>query len=251
MDPRVKSIVENLKVPMLMCTLQIKDKSLPNLLSHIGGTPYSEENDRLPVCRACKSPMQFVFQVHSHKKEQDSTLYCFYYCFGCNMEKGNKGFHLRSFENPTLDKLVKQPNRKPALPYAEFNWNVHWSLPEWDSLPFIDEKVQKILFETSGEDAEMDYDQAIEDLLFYDDQHDIHTHANILPGYVDTFSFFGGYPKFLGFPFYPTCACCDQHMELFMQLDSSNAHKLIWREEGCLYVFRCTRNANQFSILIQ
>lgn len=233
----VKKILENLKEPTLIYKLKTHQTHLPNTLSHIGGTPYSEEQDRLPVCRICKHSLKFVFQLNIPVNQNESELHCFYYCFSCNIENGNKGFEMKTYKNPSLSKLVKRDQWRSSIAYAEFEFEPHWSLPEWDSLPFINKDIQKTFLKEYKEDAEMEYEQLSEDML-----------RNL---HFDSFSFFGGYAKFLGFASYPACPHCGEHMELFMQLDSEDDKSLVWSDFGCLYIFRCKTQKDQFYILIQ
>lgn len=231
-----KHVIKQLLQPTLMYGLKAKRHSNPNLVSHVGGYPYSEKNDRLPTCKTCHHGMMFVFQLHI-PNEKESTLYSFYYCFHCRVDKGNKGFKMKTYDDPAVEKLVKREQWKSSIPYAEFEFEPQWSLPEWDALPFIDENIQKTLLKYSPEKAEIDYEEVVEELL--QDQP------------FEVFTFFGGYPKFLGFPQYPTCPHCEEHMDLFIQLDSDEGKQMVWNDYGCLYIFRCKNESNQFHILIQ
>lgn len=231
-----KNVIKKLLQPTLMYQLKAKRHGNPNLVSHVGGFPYAEKNDRLPTCKLCKHAMMFVFQLHI-PTEHTSTLYSFYYCFHCRTDKGSKGFKMKTYQNPTQEKMVQRNAWKSGIQYAEFEFEPQWSLPEWDALPFIDKTMQKTLTEQAEEKAEMMYEEVVEELL--EDQP------------FEVFSFFGGYPRFLGFPYYPTCAHCEEHMDLFIQLDSDESKNMVWNDYGCLYIFRCKNESNQFHILIQ
>ena len=45
---------------------------------------------------------------------------------------------MKTYTNPTQDKMVKREQWKSSISYAEFEFEPQWSLPEWDALPFID-----------------------------------------------------------------------------------------------------------------
>lgn len=236
MNLDTKDVIKKLLEPTLMYELKAKRFSEPNLLSHIGGFPYCEKNDRLPTCKTCNHPMTFIFQLHI-PTEKERTLYCFYYCHHCQMDKGSKGFKMKTYRNPTSEKMVKRDKWKSPIVYAEFEFEPQWSLPEWDALPFINKEVQSLLTKQLKEKAEMNYEDTVDELL--QDQP------------YEAFTFFGGYGKFLGFPTYPTCPHCEEHMELFIQLDTEESKKMVWKDYGCLYIFKCKNASNQFQILIQ
>ena len=236
MNTEAKKMIENLLEPTLMYQLKTKRHTEPNLRSHVGGYPYTEKNDRLPTCKMCHHAMTFVFQLHIPSEKQN-TLYSFYYCYACRPKSGNKGFNMRLHVNPSIEKMVQRDNWKSPLRYAEFEFEPQWSLPEWDALPFVDQSIQPRLTEQLKEKAEIQYEDTVEDLLR--DQP------------FEEFSYFGGYPKFIGYPKFPNCPHCKENMDLFIQLDSNEDKNMVWNEYGCLYIFRCKQESNQFHILIQ
>lgn len=232
----VKKLISNIKQPTLLYTLQTKRNSTPNLKSHIGGHPYTEKDDRLPICRSCKDGMDFVFQLHIPHWDASTELYAFYYCFACKKKAGNKGFEMKKYLNPNTTKTVHREHWASPIQYSEFIFTPSWSLPDWHSLPFVDANIQQNFMNEYKEEAEVEYETTREEVLE--------------TWNFDAFSFYGGYPNFLGFPVYPTCTHCDEKMELFIQLDTEDDKGMTWNEFGCLHIFKCKQSDN-FQILIQ
>lgn len=234
----VIKLISTIKEPTLLYTLQPKRSNGPNLKSHIGGYPYTELNDRLPICRSCKEGMDFVFQLSIPETDTRSTLYAFYYCFSCKKKSGYKGFEMKKYLNPNPSHIAKKEHWASPIQYADFVFTPTWSLPNWHSLPFVDINIQQNFINEYKNDAnaEVEYETAREEVLE--------------PMNFDSFSFYGGYPNFLGFPLFPTCVHCNEKMELFIQLDSEEEKRMTWNEYGCLHVFKC-KHSDNFQILIQ
>lgn len=238
MGLNVDRIIEKLKQPSMIYNFRSKRVNVPNLNSHFGGYPYFEKGEKVPVCKKCCNIMNFIFQLNiPNEDDQGSKVYCFYYCNNCNIEEGNKGFEMRIYENPSLQKVVKKDVLKSKIIYSDMEFDIFWSMPEWGSLPFIDNQVQELFYDNHKENAEIEYEKEVEKFVG----------SNTF----DEFSFFGGYPKFLDFAFYPECPHCKEDMELFLQVDTAEDLGIHWSDYGCLYIFRCKNNSNQFFILIQ
>lgn len=237
MSKEIENLLSNLKAPTLLYSLRKTRNISPYIGSYIGGIPYSEKNSRIPICRTCKKPMNFVFQLNIPSNDKRSNLHAFYYCFSCLPLKGKNGFKMVRYDDPSLQKMVKKNSWTSPINFSEFVFTPQWSLPEWNSLPFVDINVQTHFLSTYEEQAEVEYENLKDTIL---------NSWNF-----DSFSFYGGYANFLGFPAYPKCNHCDETMELFMQLDSNEEKGMTWNEYGCLHIFRCSTAPNNFEILIQ
>jgi uncharacterized protein YwqG len=237
MNSEITELVRKLKQPTLICKLQSKRNNKPNLNSYIGGHPYSEKKDRVPYCRICKKEMEFIFQLNIPVNKGNNTIYSFYYCQNCKMENGRNGFKVLKYNAPDPNKIYKKKIRKSSIQYAEFLFQPQWSLPDWNSLPFIDSSIQQHFSSEYKEDAEFEYEQIKENIL--------QTWS------FDAYSFYGGYPNFIGFPEFPTCPHCNDKMELFIQLDSEIEKHMTWKDHGCLQLFKCKNDTDNYEILIQ
>lgn len=236
MQINLSKLLQKIKKPILLFEFQSKKQKKPELMSYIGGTPYFEENKKTPICRLCKKPMMFVFQLYIPENNHN-VLYSFFYCFECSQVNGNKGFEIVKSINPSLKKLTTNPNLKSDIPYAEFKFEPYWSIPDWESLhetyPDLALSISKEFKEDSWGMYEQEREGILGDLAF------------------DSFSFYKGYPHFLNKPEFPKCDCCNQQMELWLQIDSYDDLGLVWDDFGCLHIFKCKNNNEHFKILIQ
>lgn len=238
MNVDIEKMLQDIKEPTLYFKFASVENSSPNLNSYVGGTPYSEKSDRTPTCRKCKNPMEFVFQLNIPKDTEDGFLmYVFYYCFECTSTSGNKGFKIIKYDNPSEEKNAYKNNLKSKIKYAEFDFDIQWSLPDWDSLGILKPTISKSFLKEYKADAPVIYENTKEKILN--------------DWSFNEFSFYGGYPNFLGFPNFPKCEGCDELMVPWFQIDSTEELGLVWKDYGCLHVFKCKNGNDNFKILIQ
>lgn len=237
MQSDANHILENIKKPKLVFEINPAKKQQDACLhSHFGGKPFSAKGDHPPLCHYCQKQMTFVFQLHIPYAEEQSNLYAMYYCFGCRAVSGNKGFSLQHYHNPKIEKANLEVVKSPVH-YGEFEFELYWSLPDWESLCILHPEVTDYFYSINEEEADMKYDEAKEDFL------DVWN--------FDTFSFYGGYSNFLNEPVFPSCDCCRKVMNPFIQIDSYAELGLDWGNYGVLYVFRCQNGKDNFKIIVQ
>ena len=231
----IEKRLKQLKKPTLVYTFDLNDDSSPNLLSHIGGKPYIQTHEKYPVCKTCKEKMNFVCQLYIPKKDQ-YFLYVFYYCFHCCSTKGNAGFDMRIYQNPTM-KNCKRSRRQEFISYAEFYFEPSWSLPSWEVLESYDPTTYEMIQELYPEEPFEAYEQCRANLIEFDG--------------IDFLAYYGGFPEFVKEVDVPICSCCQKQMKLFLQLNSFEEFSMVWGNVGCLYLFTCEKQAANFQIVVQ
>lgn len=237
MSNKLKGEIEKIKEPILIFDLYKKRKQTPNVESHVGGKPYIEKGTRYPICQCCKQPLDFVFQINKPINRSKSFMYSFFYCFNCSLDKGNKGFKMLKFENPDNKKARKDISYQSPFPYASFFFEPDWSLPDWDTLNLLYPGLADKFFDDHTDDAWSSYEKVKEEIIG--------------SKHFENFSFFGGYPNFLSEPEFPLCDCCNQTMNLWLQIDSIEEINMNWLDFGFLHIFSCRNGKETFKILIQ
>lgn len=228
--------LDAIKKPSLTFTLLEPNYQTPALKSYIGGTPFLPEATSLPLCHDCQQPLHFVMQLITYDKKPQ--LHSFFYCLTCCPTKGNKGFRVLSFpitENATPKGHFQQDRSFPTHQHLRFD--LTWSLPDWNALVVKDKRLSESFFVKYDAECQTIYESMRDDILETID--------------FDVLSFFGGYPNFAGYPHYPTCECCQKQMDLWLQMDSREDVDLVWRNYGCLYLFRCQNQLPYYEVLIQ
>jgi uncharacterized protein YwqG len=230
--------LHRIKKPMLSYYFQEPNYTTPLLKSYIGGRPYLPKNIKKPLCHSCGHPLYFVFQLHIPNEKKESTLYSFFYCTDCLPSKGNKGFRVLSFPHVHKKECKKNIDSiKSMSEHSHFQFKLDWSLPDWESLSLRYKKIANQFFEKYKEECQIEYEEAKDELLQNWE--------------FDSFSFYGGHPNFVSHPSFPLCDCCSKPMDLWIQLDTHEELGLIWKDYGCLYLFRCTEGKENYQLLIQ
>lgn len=237
MNVNAKEILEEIKKPKLTFDLlpSVKRPTVTTL-SHVGGKPFILEKQHPPLCHHCKKPMAFVFQLNVPRSETECNLYVFYYCFSCKPTKGNKGFAILNYPNPDINK-AKQDVSKSKITLSNFEFELYWSLPDWESLAVVHPEVAEYFMNLDDEEFDIKYDETKEEFL------DMWN--------FDTFSFYGGYPNFLNGPVFPTCDCCNKIMKPWIQFDSYDELGFYWNKHGVLHIFKCANEKENYKIIIQ
>ena len=232
-----RDLLESIKKAKLTFDLLPSRKSnVISTHSHVGGTPFMLEGEHPPLCHDCQQPMPFIFQLHVPYNEHESQLYAMYYCFHCKPQQGNRGFTIKTYRNPSIEQANQTAKRSP-IQYGEFEFELYWSLPEWEVLSILHPRIADYFHSLDAEEYDVKYDEEKDDFL------DMWNY--------DTFSFYGGYPNFLNAPVIPSCDCCQKPMKSFIQMDTHEELGLCWNKYGVLHVFQCSNNNSNFKILIQ
>jgi len=240
MNQKINTIFNEMKKPKL--TFDVFPGSTNEdvtTLSHIGGKPFIPVYEKHPLCHTCKQPLMFVFQLNVPFEPTKCHLFVFYYCFKCNPRNGNKGFMVKKYINPK----IKQANHHvfPSnVLYAPFDFELHWSLPDWETLTLLNRDVANYYYQADHEEFDVKYEEDKNDFL-----------EEISSYTFDTFSFYGGYPNFLSKPVIPSCDCCNQKMDSWIQLDSYKEMNMEWDRLNPLHIFRCANKNDNYKILIQ
>lgn len=231
-------ILESIKKPKLVFDVNpCKKNQGVSLHSHFGGKPFTLlKGEHPPLCHNCQKTMTFVFQLNIPYADDQTNLYVMYYCFACRSVSGDKGFAVHHYHNPKLEKSNPDVPVSP-IHYGEFEFELHWSLPDWESLLILYPRITDYFYRIDEEEAETKYDEAKDEFL------------NMWN--YDTFSFYGGYPNFLNEPVFPWCDCCEKAMKPFIQIDSYTDLKLDWGNYGVLHLFQCANGKGNFKIVIQ
>ena len=230
-------MVENLKKPSLYFGLELEMDTSPNISSHVGGKPYLQKGEKYPVCPRCKEKENFVLQIHVPKANMlGYNLYVLYYCFSCSPTKGEQGFTVRNYENPHMMDS-KETKILDYFPYASLYFEPIWSLPDWNTLQLNHHSLFKSLHQNKKEDAWDNYDELKSKVLGID-------------GY-ESLSFYKGHPQFVEEAYFPTCPCCENQMKLWIQLDTCDEIDLVWSGGGCMYIFKCPQDSENYSMIIQ
>lgn len=226
-----------MKEPTLKFQLLPARDISPSLKSYVGGKPYMEKDEKYPCCKKCKHSLNFIFQLYIPKGD-DYFLYSFYYCYHCEINSSKCNYEMIIHKNPSLDNMKRKQRKNPRIDYLEFDFHPSWSLPEWDVLQSLHPDLADDLSKEFKDDAWVVYENTKENLVGI-----VH---------MEPFSFFGGYPQFLGEAKFPTCKCCKKPMNLWIQLDSYDEFGLTWADAmGCLYVFQCSNGNDEFQAFIQ
>jgi uncharacterized protein YwqG len=225
--------INKLKKPTLYFGMEVEKDTSPNLENHVGGKPYMRKGEKYPVCTKCKEKLNFILQLRIPGEEVDYTLQTFYYCFSCHPYRGEHGFEIRTYENPTMEES-KETKTLEYIPYASVYFEPVWSLPDLNTIRAEHQDVYKKLQDGKNDPWDA-YDSARSRILGFDG--------------FEQLNFYHGHPQFIKVPQIPTCSCCKKQMDLWVQMDSNEELDLIWSNTGCLYIFKCEKN--RYKILIQ
>lgn len=230
----IEKLLHEIKKPALIYSLALRKDISPTVNSYMGGKPYMKKGDRYPKCQHCKQKLNFIFQLYIPNKHlKQKELYVFYYCFQCDGKSESNGFAMKKYINPTIEEM-KVTKELDYITYAEFILDPAWSLPDWEGLIEFEPVVAEVIEQEFEENPWDVYEEMKANVIGWND--------------FEYLSFYGGYPKFLKESEIPECTCCNEPMELWMQVDSCDPVGLKWRKNGCLYLFRCFSEKDEFKI---
>lgn len=236
MEQEIIEVISKLKKPSLYFGMQVEKDNSPNIENHVGGKPYMKKGERYPVCKKCKEKLHFVFQLRIPEEDSSYHLHTFFYCFSCHPYKGEYGFEVRTYHNPTMEEC-KETKTLEYIPYATIYFEPIWSLPDWNTLEKDHPDVYKKLISEKTDPWEV-YDSARSTILGFDG--------------FENLNFYKGHPQFIKAPEIPTCSCCKSPMKLWIQMDTNEELDLIWSNTGCLYIFKCEScDGDRYKILVQ
>lgn len=191
------------------------------LLSHMGGDPYSEQGESWPVNARTGQPLEFIFQLVN-----DGSLpmpfpaavvqyFCDYHGEEVVFDSSDPAlfaFKVYATADPARQLRLPRPAALPAPEYAIISFQPEQSLPDDDELPDLSPATWQLCQHLAGAgDWDELYNAAVTELL----------------GEPDFGSWVGGYPLWLQGA-YP-------QGEFFLEFDSEGP--FMWGDSGLLYFF--------------
>lgn len=206
--------------------------------SKFGGLPYSEANEKWPVCPVCKNELTFIAQLENGR---GGELHVFYYCLECSpwgLDDEEEGqWAVRSYINPSMQKYVAVPapeKNSEIVPCSVIEHDVR-VLPDWESLDSVVPGADDLCDKINSDDPWDAHSKAVEELGCT----------------TDIFTIIGGYPRFVQGQVQAKCGICNNEMEFFAQIDSEDQANIMWGDVGSVYLFRCKEHKDQFHLELQ
>ena len=211
--------------------------------TRFGGSAYAEKGDKAPLCECCKKPLTFIFQ-YREKYDKDlnpsGALKSVYYCFDCipigraEEEKGQ--WAVITHKNPEVSKFVEQKdNISTKLNPTSCSLSRIFVLPDYETVENYYPEIAGLCEEIDSEDPMSAYEDA----------------GNEIGCQMEPSTTIGGYPIWIQGESTHVCPECNEEAELAVQIDSEEAVNLMFGDAGCLYIFKCPKHDEGFSLSMQ
>lgn len=207
------------------------------------GPAYAEAGDKPVICEGCGKPLSFVFQFHDKYDENmkpSGDLHSVYYCFDCSPigrpDEEHGQYLVVTHKNPEVSKFVEvKENADKKLKATSCTLSKTYIIPDYDSIENDYPEIAEICEEIDCEDPMSAYEDA----------------GNEIGCLMEPSTVIGGYPIWLQGYGDQKCPECEGRADLACQIDSEDAVKLMFGDAGSLYVFRCPKHKDKFSVEMQ
>ena len=211
--------------------------------TRFGGSAYAEHGDKAPVCKGCGKPLTFIFQYRdSYNKElkPSGSLHSVYYCFDCTPigrpEEEEGQWAVVTHEEPEVSKFVEQKeNVSRKFKPTACELSKVYILPDYETIENNFPEIAELCEAIDCEDPMSAYEDAGNE-------------AGVL---MEPSTTIGGYPVWIQGESSQLCPKCGGDVELAVQIDSEDAVNLMFGDAGCLYVFKCPKHKDEYTMEMQ